>query len=127
VVSPILAAGRPPIITVAEPFAIASGGPTQTQLSPITAAGILPMSTLGIPGPTTGPPTCGMGTGNAGVCIGQVCMSVILAAGGIVYLLYLVLVSWLWPKLLLLADQSRLKVSGVKFLISVFWHLKPDT
>ena len=34
------------------------------------------------PGPTTGPPMCGIG-GIPGVCIGQVCMSVNLAAGGI--------------------------------------------
>jgi hypothetical protein len=88
VVSPILAAGRPPIITVAEAFTIASGGPAQMQLSPITAAGNLPMSTVGTPGPTTGPPTCGTG-GRPGVTIGQACMSVILAAGGIGYLLIL--------------------------------------
>jgi len=37
VVSPILAAGLPPIITVAEPLAMVSGGPTHTQLSPTTA------------------------------------------------------------------------------------------
>ncbi len=85
VVSPIRAAGFPPIITVAEPFTIASGGPTQTQLSPTTAAGNPPISTVGAPGPTTGPPTCGIGDGNAGVCIGQVCISVILAAGGIIF------------------------------------------
>lgn len=53
------------------------------QLSPITAAGSLPIITVGAPGPTTGPPTWGIGEGNAGVCIGQVCISVILAAGGI--------------------------------------------
>ncbi len=79
-VSPILAAGLPHIITVAEPFIIVSGTPTQMQLSPITAAGSLPTSTVGAPGPTMGPPTCGMGAGNAGVCIGQVCISVNLAA-----------------------------------------------
>ena len=79
------AAGLPFIITVAEPFTIVSGGPTQTHMSPTTAAGILPISTFGTPGPTTGPPTCGIGEGNAGVCMGQVCMSsVSLAAGGTV-------------------------------------------
>ena len=36
-------------------------------------------------GPTIGPPTCGIGEGNAGVCMGQVCISVILAAGGIIF------------------------------------------
>ncbi len=82
VVSPILAAGFPPIITVAEPFTIESGGPTQTQESPITAAGILPINTVGTPGPITGPPTCGIG-GTPGVTIGQTCRSVILAAKGI--------------------------------------------
>ena len=44
-----------------------SGGPTQVHISPTTAAGILPINTLGTPGPTIGPPTCGTGEGNAGV------------------------------------------------------------
>jgi len=56
-----------------------SGGPTHTQLSPTTAAGKPPIRTVGAPGPTTGPPTWGIG-GTPGVCIGQVCKSVILAA-----------------------------------------------
>jgi hypothetical protein len=80
VVSPMRAAGFPPIITVAEPIAMVSGGPTQVQLSPTTAAGRLPINTVGIPGPNTGPPTWGMGLGIAGVCMGQVCMSVKRAA-----------------------------------------------
>jgi hypothetical protein len=88
VVSPMRAAGRPQIMTVADALTIASGGPTQTHMSPITAAGIMPMSTFGAPGPDIGPPTCGIGEGKAGVCIGQVCMSVSLAAGGMAYLLY---------------------------------------
>jgi hypothetical protein len=33
-----------------------------------------------------------MGDGKAGVCIGQVCMSVSLAAGGMIFLLYLHLI-----------------------------------
>jgi hypothetical protein len=74
-------------MTDAEPFTIVSGGPTQVQLSPTTAAGILQIRTVGTPGPMTGPPTWGIGDGNAGVCMGQMCMSVNLAAGGIVYLL----------------------------------------
>lgn len=72
VVSPIRAAGFPPIITIEDPFTILSGGPTQTQLSPMTAAGSLPIRTVGTPGPIIGPPTWGMGEGKAGVCIGQV-------------------------------------------------------
>lgn len=48
-VSPILAAGLPQIITVEDPLMIVSGGPTQTQLSPITAAGSLPITTVGAP------------------------------------------------------------------------------
>jgi hypothetical protein len=80
VVSPILAAGLPQIITVAEPLTMESGGPTQTALSPTVAAGILPINTVAAPGPTMGPPTCGMG-GRPGVVIGQVCISVNLAAG----------------------------------------------
>jgi len=80
VLSPIRAAGLPPIITVTEPLTIASGGPVQVQVSPTTAAGNPPISTFGTPGPVTGPPTWGIG-GTAGVCIGQVCISVNLAAG----------------------------------------------
>ncbi len=57
VVSPIRAAGLPPIITVAEPFTMASGGPTQVAMSPTTAAGMFPIKTFGTPGPVIGPPT----------------------------------------------------------------------
>ena len=78
--SPNRAAGFPPIITVAEPFTIVSGGPTQIHKSPTTAAGKPPISTVGTQGPDTGPPTCGFGPGST---IGQVCMSEIRAAGGI--------------------------------------------
>jgi len=84
VVSPIRAAGFPPIITVADPFTMVSGGPTQTAESPSTAAGNFPIRTVGEPGPITGPPTCGIG-GSPGVSIGHVCISVNLAAGGILY------------------------------------------
>ena len=80
--SPMRAAGFLPIMTVADPLIIVSGGPTHTQLSPMTAAGMPPIITVGTPGPTMGPPTCGTG-GVPGVCMGQVCKSVILAAGGI--------------------------------------------
>lgn len=83
-VSAILAAGLPPINTVADPFTILSGGPTQVHISPITAAGIFPISTVGTPGPMMAPPTCGMG-GSPGVTIGHTCMSLILAAGGIFF------------------------------------------
>jgi hypothetical protein len=51
-------------------------------LSPTTAAGIFAIITVGTPGPIIGPPTCGIG-GKAGVTIGQTCISVNLAAGGI--------------------------------------------
>jgi hypothetical protein len=80
------AAGFPQISTVCEPPTIISGGPEHTQVSPKQAAGILLISTVGAQGPMIGPPTCGIGVGNAGVCIGQECMSVSLAAGGIVVL-----------------------------------------
>jgi hypothetical protein len=84
VASPILAAGFPQIKTVAEPSIILSGDPTQTRTSPTTAAGNFPKNTVGAPGPIIGPPTCGMG-GDPGVNIGQVCISVILAAGAPIY------------------------------------------
>jgi hypothetical protein len=79
--SPIRAAGLPPIKTVAEPLTMESGGPTQTHISPITAAGIPPMMTVGTPGPSTGPPTWGIG-GSPGVTMGHTWRSVSLAAGG---------------------------------------------
>ena len=34
-----------------------SGGPTQTQVSPTTAAGRCPIKTVATPGPIIGPPT----------------------------------------------------------------------
>jgi hypothetical protein len=73
----------PPINTVPEPIAIESGGPVQVAISPTLAAGIPPMSTVGSPGGKTGPPTWG----TVPVTIGQTCISVILAAGGIIFLL----------------------------------------
>jgi hypothetical protein len=81
--SPIRAAGFPPIITVVEPIAIESGGPTHIAISVAHAAGCPPINTVGHPGGMIGPPTCGIGT-TAGVCIGHVCISPTLAAGGIV-------------------------------------------
>ena len=78
--SPILAAGLPPIRTEAEPFTMLSGGPTQVHISPTTAAGLPPIRTVAAPGPVTGPPTCGIG-GVPGVCIGQMCISPMVAAG----------------------------------------------
>src|SRR5215212_1590969 len=68
-------------MTFVDPIAIVSGGPTQVHMSPTTAAGIFAISTVGTPGPMTGPPTCGIG-GVPGVCIGQTCMSPTRAAGG---------------------------------------------
>jgi hypothetical protein len=73
----------PPINTVAEPMAMESGGPVQVAISPTLAAGIPPMSTVGSPGGKIGPPTWG----TVPVTIGQTCISVILAAGGIIFLL----------------------------------------
>jgi len=80
--SPILAAGFLPIKTDFEPLIIVSGGePTQTQEELSVAAGNFPISTEETPF-VIGPPTCGTG-GVPGVCIGQTCISVTLAAGGI--------------------------------------------
>src|ERR1044071_316676 len=60
--SPIRAAIRPPIKTVALPLTIgvggcgpASGGIEQAWLSPITAAGMPPIKTVATPGPTITP------------------------------------------------------------------------
>lgn len=76
--SPILAAIKPPIRTVGEPMRIVSGGPTHVARSVTRAAGSPPISTVGHPGGRIGPPTCG----TTPVTIGQVCMSVTRAAGG---------------------------------------------
>src|SRR5215218_1159237 len=80
VVSPIRAAGCPPINTVADPLMILSGGPAQVRRSPILAAGIYSIITVGQPGGITGPPTWGA---PPGFTIGQVCISPTLAAPGI--------------------------------------------
>ena len=77
VLSPNLAAGMPPIFTVADPVAMVSGGPEQVTISPTLAAGAPPIITVGQPGGITGPPTCG----TVPVTIGQTCISPILAAG----------------------------------------------
>src|SRR5690554_2676107 len=57
-----------------------SGGPEQTHISPITAAGLPPINTVGTPGPDTGPPTCG-GGGVPGFNMGQTCILPTVAAG----------------------------------------------
>ena len=85
VASPILAAGKPPINTVAEPTMITSGGPVQTHMSVRRAAGNPPINTVGAPGDMIGPPTCG----TTPVTIGQICMSVSLAANPISFVLCL--------------------------------------
>src|SRR4029077_8643860 len=77
--SPMRAAGLPPIITFVEPMMIESGGPTHVHMLPEVAAGRPAISTVGTPGGRIGPPTCG----TTPVTIGQVCMSVTRAAGGI--------------------------------------------
>lgn len=75
--SPILAAGIPPIRTVADPDNMFAGGPLQLAMSPTLAAGMPPIRTVGSPGGNTGPPTWG----TVAVTIGHTCMSLILAAG----------------------------------------------
>jgi hypothetical protein len=79
VMSPTRAAGLPPMSTVPEPVTMVSGGPAQTSISPITAAGMPPISTVLTQGPETGPPTWGE---PPGFTIGQVWLSEILAAAG---------------------------------------------
>lgn len=53
------AAGLPPIITVEDPPAIASGAPAQVHWVNATAAGVPPIKTVGTPGGRIRPPTCG--------------------------------------------------------------------
>src|SRR5271163_2355460 len=66
-------------MTLLEPMAITSGGPTQVSMSVTRAAGSIPMITVVQHGGMIGPPTCGTST----VTIGQVCISVTRAARGI--------------------------------------------
>ena len=80
VLSPMRAAGFPPMNTVAEPAMMESGGPVQVQRLPTVAAGFPSMVTVGTPGGITGPPTWGLGPSERG----HVCMSPILAAAGMV-------------------------------------------
>ena len=56
VMSPMRAAGLPPIMTFGEPMTIVSGGPTQVHMSPMRAAGMPPIRTVGWPGGRIGPP-----------------------------------------------------------------------
>jgi len=86
VVSPILAAGWPPIMTVVDPRIMLSGGPVHVAMSPTRAAGSPSMITVGQPGGNIGPPTCG----TVPVTIGQTCISDTLAAGcPIIFLIYI--------------------------------------
>src|SRR6185312_8279867 len=78
VLSPMRAAGRPPINTLGAPMTMVSGGPTQVTMLLTRAAGKPPINTVGAPGATIGPPTCG----TTPVTIGHTCMSVRRAAGG---------------------------------------------
>src|SRR6478609_2958844 len=80
VLSPIRAAGCPPIITVDEPVMITSDGPEQPAMSPNLAAGCPPIITVVQPGGMMGPPTWGLGDG-----MGQACMSPTRAAAGMMY------------------------------------------
>jgi hypothetical protein len=84
VLSPCRAAGLPPIMTVADPATMLSGGPAQVTLSPTTAAGRPAIRTVGVPGPMIGPPTWGI----CPVTIGQAWKSVTRAADGIGFLLF---------------------------------------
>jgi hypothetical protein len=86
VLSPTLAAGIPPIFTVAEPAAMESGGPVHVHISPTFAAGWPPIITVGVPGGRIGPPTCG----TVPLTSGQTCMSPTLAAKGILIRFYFI-------------------------------------
>ena len=74
VISPIRAAGLLHRNVVNDPSMTESGGPTHTHMLPMVAAGTPAMITVGAPGETIGPPTCGIG-GRPGVTIGQTCIS----------------------------------------------------
>src|SRR5712691_9102119 len=74
------AAMRLPMRTVGEPMRMTSGGPTQVSMSVIRAAGRPPIRTVGSHGGRMGPPTCG----TTPVTMGQTCMSVMRAAGGMI-------------------------------------------
>jgi hypothetical protein len=57
--SPDRAAGFPSIITVEDPMMMVSGGPEHVHMSPVRAAGRPPIKTVGAPGGIIGPPTWG--------------------------------------------------------------------
>jgi hypothetical protein len=71
-------------MTVPDPAIMVSGGPVHVSISPTFAAGDPAISTVGAPGGSTGPPTCG----TVPVIIGQICISPTLAAIGIVKKFY---------------------------------------
>jgi hypothetical protein len=75
--SPMRAAGILQMRTVGEPGMRTSGGPVQVAMSVARAAGKLPIKTVTPPGGKIGPPTWGTGP----VVIGQVCISLTRAAG----------------------------------------------
>src|SRR5215218_9929928 len=58
-------------------------GGVHMHMSPMVAAGTPPIRTFGVPGGMIGPPTCGTVAGPTGVAMGQMCMSPTRAAGGI--------------------------------------------
>ena len=99
--SPIRAAGLPPIKTVAEPLIMLSGGPVHTQLSPTTAAGKPPIKTVGAPGPMMGPPTCG----TTPVTIGQTCILLIVAAGGI-FIMFLLISLYIFLTMIIFGNSA---------------------
>jgi hypothetical protein len=92
--SPKRAAARLSIITEVDPMRIVSGGPTQVSMSLTLAAGSIPITVVVLPGGRIGPPTWGTST----VTMGQTCMSVIRAAGGI----------WIFPSSLLIRQYIKL-------------------
>jgi hypothetical protein len=102
------------MITVVEPLTMTSGGPAQTHKSPTTAAGKLPIKTVGTHGPVTGPPTCGFG-----VAKGHVCISVIRAADGITLFLNFQKKTAGSSLLLFLIDRSitSLSLTHIHFLL----------
>src|SRR5262249_31044365 len=77
--SPIRAACCPHTMTDIDPLTMTSVGPVQISMGVPRAGGGRQVTTVGQPGGMMGPPTCG----TRPVTIGQVCISVIRAAGGI--------------------------------------------
>lgn len=124
VVSPMRAAGMPPMKTVAEPLAIISGGGTTqpgggVTMSNARAAGKPPISTVVHPGGRIG---------NGGPTGGtDVCKSVIRAAGGISKLVTDQLIFTMLPfRVAMAPPESSALAAAFRVRLPLVWMVIPE-